>query len=111
MEKLKGYITTADAAKILGVTQAAVNNYIREGKLNAVLAGSQLILISLAEFKAKEHNLVYHARRRKFETGVMVSAMFEKTTRDRLTEMAQTRGVSVSGVIREAVSKYIEEAK
>lgn len=111
MEKLKGYISSDEAAEILGVSRAAVNNYIREGKLNAVLAGGQLKLIPLAEFEAKKHNLVCHTKCRKFKNGVAVSAVFEKTTRDRLEEMAQARGVSASEVVREAVIKYIGEAK
>lgn len=111
MEKLKGYISSDEAAEILGVSRAAVHNYIREGKLNAVLAGGKLMLIPLDEFEAKKHNLVCEKRCRKFETCVTVNIKFEKTTRDRLTEMAQARGVSASEVVREAVIKYIEEAK
>lgn len=107
------FMTTAQAAKILGVTRNAVNKYIADGLLPATKVNAKTTVIAKADFESAKNNLVRRMKRSRFrvENGVTVSAVVDKTVRDKLAEAARAEGVVLSDIIRRALDKYVGEAK
>lgn len=45
MANLRGYLTTQDAAKKLGVTRAYIYHLIDQGRLEAIRVGARMLLV------------------------------------------------------------------
>lgn len=105
------FMTTRQAAGILGVTSNTVNRYIADGLLPATKVNARTTVIAKTDFESAKNNLVQHMRHRKVENGVTVSAVVDKAVRDKMIEVALAEDVFLSDIIRRALDKYVGEAK